>query len=225
MASMNVLPPTDLLSAMNPKPTALTANDTTEAQDRFMTLLVTQMKNQDPLNPLDNAQVTGQLAQLSTVNGIHKLNDTMLAMVQSVQGNQAMQAAALIGRQVMVPGSSLVLSDGSVTFGAELATSADRLQLTINDASGTPVRSIDLGAAESGLQTLVWDGMTSSGDVAPKGRYQFQLSATRGGQPVNVQPLVMEQVASVLASAGLPVSLRTRSGRADVKLSEIRQIL
>src|SRR5690606_21641258 len=72
-----------------------------EAQDRFMTLLVTQMKNQDPLNPMDNAQVTSQLAQLSTVTGIDKLNNTMEALIGSVQSSQSMQASSMIGRVVL----------------------------------------------------------------------------------------------------------------------------
>ena len=72
------------------------------AQDRFMKLLVTQMKNQDPLNPLDNAQVTSQLAQLSTVTGIDKLNATLETMMSNAQNSQSLQASNLIGHAVLV---------------------------------------------------------------------------------------------------------------------------
>ena len=97
----------DLLATMNGKKTAATTAE--DAQDRFMTLLVTQMKNQDPLNPLDNAQVTSQLAQLSTVTGIDKLNVTLQALQGSYQASQALQATDMIGRGVLVPGSTVTL--------------------------------------------------------------------------------------------------------------------
>ncbi len=225
MSSLNALPSTDLLSAMNPRVAAAAAHDTTAAQDRFMKLLVTQMKYQDPLNPLDNAQVTGQLAQLSTVNGINKLNDTMQAMVQSVQGNQAMQAANLIGRRVMVPGSALSLSDGSAAFGIELSTPVDRLQLTISDAAGHPVRVMDLGAQQAGTLMLGWDGSTGNGGTAPDGRYQLQLTGTLAGQRVSAQPLVIDQVSSISTGSGTAASLRLISSQSSVKLSDVRQIL
>ena len=87
------------------KNTAKSAAD--DVQDRFLKLLVTQMKNQDPLNPLDNAQVTTQLAQISTVNGIEKLNATIEAMASSFTSGQSLQAATMIGKDVLVPGSTL----------------------------------------------------------------------------------------------------------------------
>ena len=142
----------ELLAAMNPKASA--ASSTDAAQDRFMTLLVTQMKNQDPLNPLDNAQVTSQLAQLSTVTGIDKLNNTMQAMMASTQAAQSLQAASMIGHGVLVPGTSLSLSGGKAVFGAELSGAADAVQVTIADGAGNPVRVLDLGARPEGAVAL-----------------------------------------------------------------------
>ncbi len=229
MTTMNTLPSNDLLSAMNPA-AAKGASETGAAQDRFMKLLVTQMKNQDPLNPLDNAQVTGQLAQLSTVNGVNKLNDTMQAMVQSMQGGQAMQAAALIGRSVLVPGSSLALSAGKASFGAELTEPVDQLQLTISDAAGHPLKVMDLGPQNAGTVALQWDGSYGSGGgSAPDGRYVFQLNAIRGGQKISVQPLVMSSVSSVATAAGTGshggVSLQLSNGQSGVTMSDVRRIL
>src|SRR3954466_13474194 len=106
----NVMPPS-VLAAMNPSAAATDKSVATAAQDRFMTLLVTQMKNQDPLNPLDNAQVTSQLAQLSTVTGIDKLNGTLETLMGSYQASQSLQAAGMIGHGVLVPGSSVNLGD------------------------------------------------------------------------------------------------------------------
>src|SRR5699024_5328398 len=78
-------------------------------QDRFLTLLVTQLRNQDPLSPIDNAQVTSQTAQLSTVNGIKQLNNTLLALSGQMDISQSMQAANLIGKSTLVPGTKVSL--------------------------------------------------------------------------------------------------------------------
>src|SRR5438128_10465097 len=95
----------DLMSTMNAKP-ATTGGDSVDADTaKFMTLLVTQLKNQDPLNPLDNAQVTSQLAQLSTVTGINKLNTTLDSLKSSYQSSEAMAATNMIGRGVLVEGN------------------------------------------------------------------------------------------------------------------------
>lgn len=109
----------DVYAAIN---TANNSSTTTtsaaeEQQNRFLTLLVTQLKNQDPLNPMDNAQMTTQLAQMSTVTGIEKLNTTLNSLVESLASTQAGEASAMIGKSVMVPGSQLKLSSGAA-YGA-----------------------------------------------------------------------------------------------------------
>ncbi len=213
----------DLLATMNPK-AANAAGAAADAQNRFMTLLVTQMKNQDPLNPLDNAQVTSQLAQLSTVTGIDKLNDTMKAMMQSTQASQSLQAAGMIGHGVLVPGSSLALAGGKSVYGIELAGPADAVQVTVSDGAGNPVRTIELGAQPQGTLALAWDGRLPSGAVAADGRYQVAVSAVRGGSVVTAQPLAFGEVLSVSTGSGGP-RLNLGAGQAQVTLSDVRQIL
>ncbi len=212
----------ELLAAMNPKASA--ASETDAAQDRFMTLLVTQMKNQDPLNPLDNAQVTSQLAQLSTVTGIDKLNNTMQAMMASTQAAQSLQAANMIGHGVLVPGTSLALSGGKAVFGAELSGPSDSVQVTITDGAGNPVRVLDLGAHAEGAVALTWDGKTAAGTTAPDGSYQVQVSATRGGQIVPATALGFGEVISVsTGGGGAKLNLSGRTG--PVSMNDVRQIL
>ncbi len=212
----------ELLSAMNLK--ASSASGADAAQDRFMTLLVTQMKNQDPLNPLDNAQVTSQLAQLSTVTGIDKLNNTMQAMMASTQAAQSLQAANMIGHGVLVPDTSLSLAGGKAAFGAELSGPADAVQVTIADGAGNPVRVLDLGARAEGTAALAWDGKTASGATAPDGQYQIQVTATRGGQKVTAHALGFGEVISVsTGSGGAKLNLSGHAG--PVAMSDVRQIL
>jgi flagellar basal-body rod modification protein FlgD len=212
----------DLMTTMNPS--KKTAESTAAAaQDRFMTLLVTQMKNQDPLNPLDNAQVTSQLAQLSTVTGIDKLNTTLEALKGSYQSSQSLQAAGMIGHGVMVPGSSVNLADGKALFGIDLTEPADKVKVTIRDASGKAVHEIDLGAQEVGMLPLAWDGATDSGTPAADGKYSFEVTATRAGQKSAATALMFGQVASVSTGAqGVKLSLPNIG---EVNFSDVRQIL
>ncbi len=216
----------DLLAAMNPKSAAGSTNaaSAVDAQNRFMTLLVTQMKNQDPLNPLDNAQVTSQLAQLSTVTGIDKLNETMKAMMQSAQAAQSLQAATMIGHGVLVPGSSLALTGGQSVYGIELAGPADAVQVTISDGAGNPVRTVELGARPAGSQALTWDGRLASGALAPDGRYQLSVSATRGGTAVTAEPLSFGEVVSVSTGSG-GARLNLGGAQGQVGIADVRQIL
>lgn len=221
-------PTGELLAAMNPRASgSASATDSAAAQDRFMTLLVTQMKNQDPLNPLDNAQVTSQLAQLSTVTGIDKLNGTMQAMMASTQASQSLQAASMIGHGVLVPGTNLSLAGGKAVFGAELPSPADAVQVTISDGAGNPVRVLELGARPAGTLALAWDGKTQSGGSAPDGSYQVQVSATRGGQKLSAAALGFGEVISVSTggSGSSAVRLNLSGGAGAVSINDVRQIL
>ncbi|WP_420477225.1 flagellar hook assembly protein FlgD [Noviherbaspirillum sp. ST9] len=210
----------DLMAAMNPAKKA--TSSTQDAQDRFMTLLVTQMKNQDPLNPLDNAQVTSQLAQLSTVTGIEKLNATMESLMGSYQASQQVAAANMIGHGVFVPGSSLELQDKKALLGLELTEPADKVVVTISDSTGKAVHTMDLGALKAGVHPLAWDGETAKGD-APNGEYTFKVVATRGNEKVEATNLSFGVVNSVTSNAqGVKLTL---PGVGDFTMADVKQIL
>ncbi|HYD95682.1 MAG TPA: flagellar hook assembly protein FlgD [Noviherbaspirillum sp.] len=213
----------ELMAAMNPA--AKKEKSTAEAaQDRFMTLLVTQMRNQDPLNPLDNAQVTSQLAQLSTVTGIDKLNTTIEALMGSYKTSQSMQAADMIGHGVFVPGSSIELQDSQSLFGFDLAEAADNVKVTITDKTGAVVRTLDLGAQKAGVLPLAWDGKSDDGKaVLPDGKYSFSVKAVTAGKKVEATNLSFGTVSSVsTGNQGVKLSV---PGVGDFNLSDVRQIL
>lgn len=183
---------------------AATKSATQESEDRFLKLLVTQMQNQDPLNPLDNAQVTSQMAQLSTVSGIDKLNTTLQAMSSSFLSSQSLQAAGMIGRSVLAPGSSLLLQNGAAAGGFELTQSVDHAIVAIKDAAGNTLHRMDLGAQQAGNVMFQWDGVTDSGANAANGAYTFEVSATQGGQTVAATSLAVGKVGSVsLGNSGV----------------------
>jgi len=172
-----------------------------QAQDRFLTLLVSQLKNQDPLNPLDNAQITSQLAQLSTVTGINKLNDTMAAMSASADARQYLQAAGLVGHDVVVDGNALALNGGEGQGAFDLAADAEHVTVSIADATGRTVRTIDLGAQTAGLTGFHWDGRDDTGAVQNDGKYTISVTATSSGNAITATPHAVARVAGVVPGA------------------------
>ena len=193
-------------------------NAATEAADRFLTLLVSQLKNQDPLNPMDNAQITTQLAQISTVSGINRLNDTVAALAASFGANQSLQAASLVGHDVLAPGDKLQLAGGKGQGGFSLAQDADQVLIT------RAVRKIDLGPQAAGTQAFAWDGQTDAGPAAPDGMYTFAVSATANGKQLGVDTLMSGHVDGVVpGSKDQATQLQIgRLGRVD--LSQVVEI-
>lgn len=172
-----------------------------DAQSRFLTLLTTQLKNQDPLSPMDNAQMTSQLAQISTVDGIERLNATLATLIDGQQSSEALQAAALVGRGVLVEGKGLSLSDKGALGGYTLDAGADKVVLTITDANGLQVAQVDLGAQAAGTHSFTWDGSTADGQRAANGSYKVSVQATAGETKVGATPLQLGVVSSVVRGA------------------------
>jgi flagellar basal-body rod modification protein FlgD len=195
-----------------------------DTQDRFLKLLVTQMKNQDPLNPMDNAQVTSQMAQLSTVSGIDKLNVTLQALSDSMIPNQTLQATTMIGHGVLVPGEGVELFEGKAFGGLELGQSVDGVQISIHDKAGVLVRNISLGEQSAGLVNWQWDGLNNEGASVDDGNYTFSVEAKSEGKVVtDATALEFGMVSSVMqGKQGVTMSV---GNMGDVALSEVRQIL
>jgi flagellar basal-body rod modification protein FlgD len=204
--------------------TATTKTTAQESEDRFLKLLVAQMKNQDPLNPLDNAQVTSQMAQLSTVTGIDKLNDAVKTLSDSYIAGQSLQAAALVGHGVMIPGNRLELSNGAAYGGVDLPQAADKLTVMIKDASGKVIHSADLGPQDAaGSIPFQWDGSMDGGSIAPNGAYTFEVAAELGGKKIDTTALSVGMVSSV--SLGAQGATLNVAGFGPIALSQVKQIL
>jgi flagellar basal-body rod modification protein FlgD len=195
----------------------------TEIQDRFLKLLVAQMRNQDPLNPLDNAQVTTQLAQISTVSGLDKLNESLSGLTTSLMSAQSAQSAALIGRQVYAAGStiSLAAAGNKATGAVDVKEAATSVSVVIADANGAVVRRMELGPRAVGTTTFEWDGKTDAGVKAPAGNYVFQVSAVRGNTAVATEPLSVGKVSGVSVSGGMKLTL---DNGGNVALNDIKRI-
>ena len=186
------------------------------AADRFLKLLVAQMQNQDPLNPMDNAQVTSQMAQIQTVTGIEKLNGTVAGLTTQFVQMQALQGASLVGRDVIVPGNQLDVREGVGQGGFELATAADAVKVEILSASGQVVHTMQLGARSAGMHSFNWDAGTATNDSG----LRFRVTSTLGGSTTSATALMRDTVDAV-TTTGTGFSLElARSGSvgyADVK--------
>jgi flagellar basal-body rod modification protein FlgD len=211
-----------LLAAMNPAATTTTSS-AAAAQSQFMTLLVTQMQNQNPLNPMDNSQMTSQLAQLSTVSGIDTLNTTVQSLVSSFQSSQSLQATSLIGQNVLAPGNSMTLANGTAPFGVNVTTASGDVQVNIQNSAGQTVRTLDLGAQSVGSLPLAWDGTTSSGAAAPAGQYTFTVSATTSGQSTSGATGLAYGAVSSVSSSSTGITLNVANVGA-VSLADVVQV-
>lgn len=203
--------------------TAAAASQLAATQDRFLTLLVTQLQNQDPLNPMDNSQVTSQMAQLSTVSGINQLNATVQALSASMTSSQSLQATSMIGHAVLVPGNQIVMASGKSNAAVELSNPADKVTVTISDAKGNVVRTMQLGAQQAGIADFQWDGKDDSGTTLADGTYTYAASAVQGSSTSTPTTLTYGVVNSVSLTSG--VAQLNVGNLGDIALDAVRRIL
>ena len=182
-------------------PSTSTASDTTVSAERFLRLLVAQMRNQDPLNPMDNAQVTSQMAQINTVTGIEKLNTTVQGLSSQFMQLQAVQGASLVGHDVIVPGNRLDFDaeTGVAQGGFELPQPADAVRVEILAPSGSVVQTLNLGAFGAGMHSFDWAAADAAA-AAAGGTLTFRVSATSGGTAVTPTPLMRDRIDAVTAN-------------------------
>ena len=203
--------------------TTAAASQLSATQDRFLTLLVTQLKNQDPLNPMDNSQVTSQMAQLSTVSGINQLNATVQALSASMTASQSLQATSMIGHAVLVPGNEIAMAKGSSNAAVELSQAEDSVTVKISDAKGNVVRTLQLGAQNAGIADFQWDGKDDSGTTLADGAYTYTASAVQGSTTSTPTSLTYGLVNNVSLTSG--VAQLNVGNLGDVALDAVRRIL
>lgn len=213
----------ETFAALNGNSGKTKTSGTADMQNNFLTMLTTQLKNQDPLNPLDNAQVTTQLAQINTVSGIERLNETLGKLLGAYDNSQAMQSSSLIGKGVLVEGNNLFLSGGVAGGGIKLAEAADQVTINVLDASGKVIQSQNLGAREAGVFSFAWDGQNDAGEKVADGAYKFSVEAFRGSEKTEAAMLQAGMVSAVTRSnSGFVLDL---GGLGQVKFDDVQQII
>ncbi len=205
--------------------TATTEDDNTLGQDDFLTMMVTQLNNQDPTEPMDSKDFVAQLAQFSTVAGIEKLSTSFSELSQTLSQNQTLQAATLVGNDVLVPADTTEISEGQTVSGAvNLSASAGNVTVDVCDKSGEVVSSLDLGSQSAGLKDFEWDGKLDDGTAAPAGTYQFKINATTDGTTESLEPMLDGQVQSVSYDSDAGGLMLSVLGLGSVKFSDVYRI-
>jgi flagellar basal-body rod modification protein FlgD len=185
-----------------------TSNDPQAMQDRFLKLLVAQINNQDPLNPMDNAQMTTQMAQINTVSGIQQLNQTLKGMADQMASTQAMQGTTLIGKDALVEGDALTFDAGTGKGAFTLDGNASSVKVDIIGKNGETLDTVDLGAREAGQHGFSWPaGATDPNQVA-----KFSVRATNGSTAVTDTELQRVRIASVGLTNGA-MNIQLANGR------------
>ncbi|TJY62876.1 flagellar hook assembly protein FlgD [Sinimarinibacterium sp. CAU 1509] len=192
-------------------------------QQDFLALMTAQLQNQDPMNPMDNADFLGQLAQFSTVQGIQTMNDSLSNLTASLTSDQALQAASLVGHDVMVLSDTGYLpTDGNLRGGVYTSASGE-VSVDVLDASGQVVDTVNLGTQPAGLVDFEWDGFNAGGERMAEGNYSLSARLTQGSTQIAVPTLVISSVNSVaLNSGGLELELQ---GLPSVNFDDVYKIL
>jgi flagellar basal-body rod modification protein FlgD len=195
------------------------------ALEDFMSLMTTQLQNQDPLKPMESGDFLGQIASFGTVSGIADLQESFSSFAKSMQSDQALQGSSLVGRSVLIPSSiGLMSPDSGMTGQINVAEPVSDLKVQIFNEAGVPVKTLDMGSV-SGYTNFTWDGFDDNGNAMPEGIYQFKATGTVNGENTAFATATVSKVSSVLVgsgSQGLTVNL---AGIGSVPFSEVQEII
>ncbi len=203
-------------------------------QDAFLQLMITQMKNQDPLSPQDNSEFVAQLAQFSSVEGLEKLNTNFNAFTGGFMSNQALQASSLVGSSVSVESKTSILSENDIISGTvTVPSTTSDLTINIYDAKGALAATVPVGAAPKGDMNFRFDGQSmevnerlldwTSGDKRlPAGEYRFEVLATQDGTAQQLATNLSANVNSVTVGTDGKLVLNL-AGHGPTPISKVTQ--
>jgi flagellar basal-body rod modification protein FlgD len=194
-------------------------------QDEFLMLMLTQFKNQDPLKPQDPAEFLSQLAQVSSVAGISEMKNSIGKLADSLYAGQALQAASVVGRNVLAPSDNATVVAGQSVQGAvDLPASTPAGFVRVLDSSGALVREIALGARPAGMANFEWDGRSNTGVPAAPGTYQIIAGYRGDGKEIAVDTYLSKKVASVSLGGDGNRTEITTSDNQTLGLADVRAI-
>jgi flagellar basal-body rod modification protein FlgD len=193
--------------------------------DEFLTLMTTQLKNQDPMKPLEGTEFVAQLAQFGAVSGIQQMQGSIETLAASLRSTQALNGATMVGREVLASADSVNLTQGVPVHGeVEVPQGASRLQVRITDASGAVVREMTV-VPSPGTNSFTWDGLRGDGTSAASGEYDIEAIATVGSSSESLGVLVAGRVASVtIDPSGTGLTLNTTALGA-VSMADVRRVM
>ena len=205
---------------------ALTANKSSSGmgQKDFLTLFTTQLKCQDPLDPVKNEAFVAQLAQFSQLEATTSMSETLKTFVDSMSGERMMSSTNMIGKTVAVPNAPVILSGGKPAQGVvNLPTGAEGVKFEVTNDKGQLVATQIMGAQSMGDMPWAWDGSNDTGDILPDGNYFFKATVVSQGKTTNPPVSVLSTVLGVSQAADKTIMLEVAGGK-SVKLTDVQRI-
>ena len=188
--------------------------------------MLTQIQNQDPLNPMESGDFLSQMAQFGTVNGVTELNKSFSTLATSLQSSQALQASTMVGNSVLVPSNrGELVAGGEVKAAIDLEQSTSNLSINILDVFGQTVRTVDLGSQAAGMTKFTWDGRDNNGQPVVPGNYTFQASSNVDNQAVAQPVYLYAKVDSVTLSKAGGEPLLNLNGIGSISISQVKEIM
>lgn len=210
-------------AATTPTPAANPLKAKVASQDDFLKLLIAQLQNQDPLEPMDNQEFAAQLATFNSLGQLIEINEKLGGLKDNQGSMGQYNAASLIGKQISAPGNQVGLTAGATpTIGYQLSANAAKVTISIVAADGTVVRRIDAGARNAGAQTQLWDGKDNNGNAMRAGVYKVDITAVDGkGVKVAATGKIQGMVTGVKLDGSEPI---LEVNGVDVPLSSVTTV-
>jgi flagellar basal-body rod modification protein FlgD len=220
---------TDSLQSLGLTRSSTTSPGASElGQNDFLTLMMAQIRAQDPMNPMDSDAFLSQLAQFSTVSGIEKLNQSFTTLAGSLNSSQTLQASQLVGRSVLIPADEVDLDPASasgVTTAVDLPEMVPDLTINLyDDTTGELVRSMSMAGQGPGLVEVSWDGLNESGEPLAAGRYRVEATGSVGEETRVFPSLVTRLVEGVSVDPEGGSPLLELAGEDQITLDQVREI-
>lgn len=203
-------------------------------QDEFLSLMVAQMSNQDPMKPMENGEFISQMAQFSAAKGMKEIKDSFTSLAEALQSSQALQASSMVGRTVLIPGNTATLpEEGSLQGAVNLKNGAPELVVSIMDEAGQLLKKINLGRQSPGKVDFKWDGVIDRGvesedaatQQADPGKYRIRAEVFVQGKPEPVETLVLDKVESVSLGKGVQSVTLNLGNSGSTTLSNVKEIM
>lgn len=193
--------------------------------DEFLTLMTTQLKNQDPMKPLEGTEFVAQLAQFGAVSGIQSMQTSIESLSNSLRSTQVLNGSTLVGRDVMVQADSFTFTEGVAVNGEiDAPAGLSALHVRITDSTGALVREIEI-EPHAGVNTFTWDGLNAEGDPVESGDYEIEAIGTLGSQTGSLEVLMAGRVSSVsIDSTGTNLTLNT-SALGPISMNNVRRVM
>ncbi len=224
MSVNSLFPATASTTAANTAAQATANSNSLISENTFMKLMVQELQNQNPLDPMSNTNFIAELAQFNSMNQLTSMNSTLKSLVSSQNQSALSNAVSLIGKTVQANGNSFSFTGGNVPLNYSLPQNANSVSLDVYDSSGNLVYNTNLGPQNSGSESFNWSGITNAGTTAPTGNYSFSINATdASGKQVTAATYSNATVTGLTTSSSGSVELELSNG-STVPLSSVTNV-